>query len=587
MAPVINVFSHPKEKWYIAGDQIDFSVKFSTSVVVIGTPAISFLIGAVGKSAAYVSGNKTNTLLFSYTVLEGDSSETSHEYSESQGGISGVQFDLPSGSSIKAADGTQADLSLNGTATSFAKVKVDAVPPTAITAVCDQTSGTIKLGQYIDLHISFSKPVYVDSGSLPFLDAVVGQKTRPARYFAGHGTDSLTFRYATQAGDFSESGVELRSPIKPPRSLSDWAGNLFDGAFSTVSSNVMVDAIKPASPFVSLTDDTGQSATDRVTNNAALKISNLEDGAVAQFSLNEGANWGETISPAQGLNTVWCKQTDKAGNPSSITKFSFRFDTERPDAPIPSLKSDTGISATDQKTSNPTLQFIETPIESGAFVEYKIAASEWSRTLPVALMNDGQISVSVRQTDLAGNVSKSSTINFTLDRSQPSPPKLSLKNDTGEKKNDLVTSDASTTVSQQESNALVEYSKDNGLTWSDSFHAAEGLNVLLVRQTDVAGNRSSSRFFSFTLDTQSPDAPVAIMPKQDGSLDPKDILRQTQVAAGWIDTNSSIQFSNDGTQWSKSASLQTGNNQTLHVRQIDLAGNASASITINYNYHAS
>ena len=56
---------------YGAGDMITFRVVFNQAVTVNGTPRLRFSItgGTGDEYATYVSGNGTNTLVFSYTVL--------------------------------------------------------------------------------------------------------------------------------------------------------------------------------------------------------------------------------------------------------------------------------------------------------------------------------------------------------------------------------------------------------------------------------------------------------------------------------------------------------------------------------------
>jgi hypothetical protein len=64
-------------------------------------------------------------------------------------------------------------------------------------------------------------------------------------------------------------------------------------------------------------------------------------------------------------------------------------------------------------------------------------------------------------------------------------------------------------VSDNEANALVEYSTNGGTVWTSSFTAATGANSVQVRQTDVAGNVSSaSTAYTFTLDAAAPTVQI-------------------------------------------------------------------------------
>ena len=81
--------------------------------------------------------------------------------------------------------------------------------------------------------------------------------------------------------------------------------------------------------------------------------------------------------------------------------------------------------------------------------------------------------------------------------------------DSGSSGTDHITNTGALTLSGIEAGALVQYSINNGQTWTNSFTAVEGLNTVAVRQTDVAGNVSTATSFSFTLDTLAPMIAIA------------------------------------------------------------------------------
>lgn len=85
----------------------------------------------------------------------------------------------------------------------------------------------------------------------------------------------------------------------------------------------------------------------------------------------------------------------------------------------------------------------------------------------------------------------------------PSAPGVSLTHDTGFSSTDKLTNDGTLNLTGVAAGAIVEYSTNNGATWSTGFAPVEGLNTFLVRQV-VAGNSSENIMFSFTLDTTLP-----------------------------------------------------------------------------------
>ncbi|MDR9828929.1 VCBS domain-containing protein [Vibrio sp. FNV 38] len=163
-----------------------------------------------------------------------------------------------------------------------------------------------------------------------------------------------------------------------------------------------------------------------------------------------------------------------------------------------SLTHDTGSSAADLITNDGALTI--SGQEAGAIVEYSTDnGTHWSQSFTAA---QGANTVTVRQTDSAGNVSPSSSLSFTLDN-QVTAPIVSLRSDTSGELHpttDFVTQDARLSI-QTEAGAQIEYSNNGGQSWSSMFNPVEGVNNLLVRQTDIAGNQSATTHFSFTLDT--------------------------------------------------------------------------------------
>lgn len=71
---VTSVTSAVDDDTYVAGDVIDVQVVFDDTITVTGTPQLQLETGRVDRIVNYLSGTGTNTLIFRYTVLEGDNS---------------------------------------------------------------------------------------------------------------------------------------------------------------------------------------------------------------------------------------------------------------------------------------------------------------------------------------------------------------------------------------------------------------------------------------------------------------------------------------------------------------------------------
>jgi formylglycine-generating enzyme required for sulfatase activity len=135
-------------------------------------------------------------------------------------------------------------------------------------------------------------------------------------------------------------------------------------------------------------------------------------------------------------------------------------------------------------------------------------------TLPVNAV-EGSNTVTVRQIDLAGNVSNQSVVGFTLDTTKPAAPQVKLVSDTGTSATDRQTTIGTITAAAPfETGAKVEYrhSYPSVGAWLASFTPSQGLNVVEVRQTDQAGNVSPSTLFSFTLDNVAPSITGITLP---------------------------------------------------------------------------
>jgi len=168
-----------------------------------------------------------------------------------------------------------------------------------------------------------------------------------------------------------------------------------------------------------------------------------------------------------------------------------------------SLAEDTGISASDRITKNEVIKISGTD-RSTAYWEYTTdSGKNWKRglgdsfTVKDGTYSDGQ--VSVRQTDIAGNVSPVQGLkNFFIDKEPPFAVDLSLADDTGSINSDWLTSNGILNVNGRD--AILNISRDSGLSWITVPVITSGLGQLLlppgiypkgqiiIRHTDLAGN---------------------------------------------------------------------------------------------------
>ncbi|MFP3623211.1 Ig-like domain-containing protein [Burkholderia sp. SIMBA_051] len=356
---------------------------------------------------------------------------------------------------------------------------------------------------------------------------------------------------------------------------TDVAGNTSD----PTSFSFTLDT-SAAAPGVALTTDSGSNATDHITNAGTFNVSGVETGAVVEYSIDGGHTWNTSFNAVEGVNDVQVRQTDVAGNTSDPSSFSFTLDTSAA-APGVALTTDSGSGSTDHITNVGTLNL--TVVETGATVEYSTDGGHtWNTSFSAV---EGVNEVQVRQTDVAGNTSDPTSLNFTLDTSVAAPG-VALTADSGSNATDHITNVGTLNLSGVETGAVVEYSIDGGHTWNTSFSAVEGVNEVQVRQTDVAGNTSDPTSLNFTLDT-SAAAPGVALTTDSGSNATDHITKVGTLNVSGVETGAVVEYSIDGSHtWNTSFNAVEGVNE-VQVRQTDIAGNTSDPSSFSFTLDTS
>jgi hypothetical protein len=208
--------------------------------------------------------------------------------------------------------------------------------------------------------------------------------------------------------------------------LVDTAGN----ASNTTTSSYYFDATDPNKLALGLVSDTGPSATDGLTNNPNMTISNLEIGASWQHSADGGTTWatgsGSGFELADGVyssESIQARQIDVAGNVSESTLImtDLVIDTVEPDAPgVSTVAGDNIVNITEFGTG----VTLEGTTEEGSGVSISwgaitnsaaiVTGTSWSlviATADIPMVGD----VSVTTTDVAGNVSATTTKAVTVE----------------------------------------------------------------------------------------------------------------------------------------------------------------------------
>ncbi len=349
----------------------------------------------------------------------------------------------------------------------------------------------------------------------------------------------------------------------------DDAGNIS----ATASQVVTIDTVAPdASKTIaidSISDDTGLSSSDFITNDTSLTLhgslgATLADGEYAQISIDGGVTWQNVIvtgnswyyvdSRTLGNQTYdyYVRVVDAAGNVGSSAHQQVTVDTVAPDAAITvtvdNITVDTGFDNNDFLTSSTSYtlhgtlgaalgagEFVQVSMDGGStWVYATVSGTQWSYS-DTRTLTDGSHNYQVRVVDQAGNVGATTTQAVTVDTHAPQYGVTidSISEDTGQSGSDFITMDTTLTINGSLGSALasderVQISLDGGNTWldttvtnqrwsyTDTRDLPDGDYTYQVRIIDQAGNVGSTASQVVTVDTTPPTTVGTVVSYTDG-----------------------------------------------------------------------
>ncbi|TDP24455.1 Ig-like protein group 3 [Enterobacter sp. AG326] len=349
----------------------------------------------------------------------------------------------------------------------------------------------------------------------------------------------------------------------------DDAGNIS----ATASQVVTIDTVAPdASKTIaidSISDDTGLSGSDFITNDTSLTLhgslgATLADGEYAQISINGGVTWQNVIVTGNSWYYVdgrtlgnqiydyYVRVVDAAGNVGASAHQQVTVDTVPPDAAITvtvdNITVDTGFDNNDFLTSstsytlNGTLgaplgagEYVQVSLNGGAdWVYATVNGTQWSYS-DTRTLTDGSHNYQVRVVDQAGNVGATTSQAVTVDTQAPQYGVTidSISEDTGQSSSDFITMDTTLTINGSLGSALasderVQISLDGGNQWvdatvnnqrwsyTDTRDLPDGDYTYQVRIIDQAGNVGSTASQVVTVDTTPPTTVGTVVSYTDG-----------------------------------------------------------------------
>ena len=436
-----------------AGDVVSATATFSETVTVTttnGTPYLNLNVGGTTVQAAYASGSGTTALIFSYTILSG------------QTDANGVSIDTNSlnlnNGSITDTAGNTATLTHTAVSDNASYMVDTTVPTTTVSTVLFSadtgTSGSDFVTATAAQDISGTLSANLASGETVYVSLNNGSTWTAATATVGQNTYSLT-------------GQTLTSSNTLKVKITDAAGN----SGTVLSQAYVLDAAVPTVSSLAITSATGAinntlNAGDVVTVTATFSeaVTVVTSGGTPYLNLNIG---GTTVQAAYASGsgttaltftyTVLSGQTDAngisidlnslnlnsgtikdaAGNSATITNTavtdnaSYMVDTTKPLAPTLALGSGVsdGATSTEAKQSSGVVTVSAETGASTVVTFSRIGGGTVTKTVtgtgsPVGVslldadlttLGLGTINVTVVATDLAGNASNSATSSFTYD----------------------------------------------------------------------------------------------------------------------------------------------------------------------------
>jgi hypothetical protein len=459
VAPTVTgVSSSTTNGSYNVGDSISIQVTFSEAVTVTGTPQLTLETGSTDQVLNYASGSGTSTLTFSYTIQAGDTSSDLTYIATNPLALNG--------GTIKNASSLDAVLTLpsptdTGSLGANKAIVVDTTLPTVTSFSSTTPDGSYKAGSQIDITATLSEvvttaasiTVTLDNGQTVVLTHNTENNTLTGSYTIGSGQSSsdlgissyaLTSAPADLAGNIMTSTTLPAGNISGTRAIvvdtsvptvSSFSSTTSDGAYkvgATINITATLSEAVTAAASITVTLDNGKTVV--LTHNA---VNNTLTGTytVAAGDTSTDINvtsYALTSAPADAAGNIMSDLTVPSGSNNIAGSKAIVVDTTAPSTPstpdLDTASDSAGASDTDNITSDNTPTINVSGSFSGTAVVTATKAGSTSVTCTISVnactlgtLADGVWSLTVTDTDAAGNATTSTALSLTIDGTVPTP----------------------------------------------------------------------------------------------------------------------------------------------------------------------
>ncbi|MBL9207199.1 MAG: hypothetical protein JNN01_19070, partial [Opitutaceae bacterium] len=377
-----------------------------------------------------------------------------------------------------------------------------------------------------------------------------------------NGSTWVTATSTVGANTFSLTGQTLSSSNTLKVRMADAAGNTGTQA----SQAYVLDLVAPGAPtsFNALGSGASASltwnnpATDFASVTLRRSLSGFPNSTVAGAAVLANSTGTSHLDTglSDGVNYYSLFALDAAGNVSAAATTSVSIDGTAPNPPaIVAISNDTGSSATDHLTTDPTLVFTGTADANTTVALYRNAspigttaangAGGWSFDYTGTTLAAGTHTFTATSADTSGNISTpSAAFLVEIDSVTPNAPAITaINSDNGPLNSDGITNDrtlvfsgtgeigASITLVRTGVGVIGTSTVNGAGAWSVDYSGTtlpDGSYLFTAFATDAAGNSGSvSSDFPVTIDTSIP----TITSQPSGGTFPPDSVLTLSVTA--------------------------------------------------------
>jgi hypothetical protein len=294
--PFIISIENPPKGIYKTGDTLDFKLAFNEKIFVSsGIPSISLTIGTRSRTAVYIAGNGTDSLLFRHIITADD-----------------LDMDgIKTGTVVVLNNAVIKDLAGNTALLQFANplqtndVRIDAVLP-VISNVQVPANKTYRAGDTLHFVLSFSKPVLLTTNSdTPSIRLTIGSTERKLYYANTVSNNALAFRYIIKYGDLDKTGIGIGSLVTLNNcTLTDSLGNIAVTSFKTGSlSGIRIDAVAPVFTIAGYEMIQLCENANTITIGNAFSVTDEEAGELVSWRLSHTGKFGAVSLQSYGATS--------------------------------------------------------------------------------------------------------------------------------------------------------------------------------------------------------------------------------------------------------------------------------------------